>query len=43
MSTVFSDIGIQYQLNKRWMLRSEGGIIGNRKSILLSLNYRFLL
>ena len=36
-------IGIQYQLNKRWMLRSEGGIIGNRKSILLSLNYRFLL
>ena len=36
-------IGIQYQLNKRWMFRSEGGIIGNRKSILLSLNYRFLL
>jgi hypothetical protein len=36
-------IGIQYQLNKRWMLRSEGGIIGNRKSILVSLNYRFML
>jgi hypothetical protein len=34
-------IGIQYQLNKRWMLRSEGGIIGNRKSFLISLNYRF--
>lgn len=36
-------VGIQYQLNKRWMLRSEGGIIGNRKSFLISLNYRFLL
>ncbi len=36
-------IGIQYQLNKRWMIRSEGGIIGDRKSFLLSLNYRFLL
>jgi opacity protein-like surface antigen len=36
-------IGVQYQLNKRWMLRSEGGIIGDRKSFLASLNYRFLL
>ena len=36
-------IGIQYQINKRWMIRSEGGVIGNRKSFLLSLNYRFLL
>ena len=36
-------IGIQYQLNKRWMLRSEGGVIGDRKSFLVSLNYRFLL
>ena len=36
-------IGIQYQINKRWMIRSEGGVIGNRKSILLSLNYRFLI
>jgi hypothetical protein len=36
-------LGIQYQLNKRWMLRSEVGFIGNRKSILASLNYRFLL
>ena len=36
-------VGIQYQLNKRWMLRSEGGIIGNRKSFLISLNYRFIL
>ena len=36
-------IGAQYQFNKHWMLRSEAGIIGNRKSFLLSLNYRFLL
>ena len=36
-------VGIQYQYNKHWMLRSEAGIIGDRKSFLLSLNYRFLL
>lgn len=36
-------IGVQYQYNKHWMLRTEGGIIGDRKSFLLSLNYRFLL
>ncbi len=36
-------IGAQFQLNKRWMFRSEGGIIGDRKSFLLSANYRFLL
>jgi len=35
-------IGAQFQLNKHWMLRSEGGIIGDRKSFLISLNYRFL-
>jgi len=35
-------IGAQFQLNKHWMLRSEGGIIGDRKSFLVSLNYRFL-
>jgi len=35
--------GIQYQYNKHWMLRSEAGLIGDRKSFLLSLNYRFLL
>ncbi len=34
-------IGGQYQYNKSWQLRAEGGIIGNRKSFLLSLNYRF--
>lgn len=36
-------IGGQFQLNKRWMLRSEVGFIGNRKSFLASINYRFLL
>lgn len=36
-------IGIQYQHNKRWIFRSEAGIIGDRKSIMLSINYRFLL
>ncbi len=35
-------IGAQFQLNKRWMLRSEGGVLGNRKSFLMSINYRFL-
>jgi len=36
-------IGAQFQLNKHWMLRTEGGIIGDRKSFLLSANYRFLM
>ncbi|MDN3644154.1 hypothetical protein QWY87_15680 [Lutimonas halocynthiae] len=36
-------IGGQFQLNKRWMFRSEAGLIGNRKSFLVSINYRFLL
>mgnify|MGYP000381805110 CR=1 FL=1 len=36
-------IGGQYQLNKRWMFRTEAGLIGNRKSFLLSINYRFLI
>ena len=35
-------IGFQYQLNKTWQFRAEGGLIGDRKSLLLSLNYRFL-
>ncbi len=35
-------IGLQYQINKTWQFRTEGGVIGDRKSILLSLNYRFL-
>jgi hypothetical protein len=33
--------GAQFQLNKHWQLRSEGGIIGDRKSFLISVNYRF--
>ncbi len=36
-------IGAQFQLDKNWMFRTEGGIIGDRKSLLLSLNWRFLL
>jgi hypothetical protein len=36
-------LGFQFQLNKRWMFRGEAGIIGNRKSALLSINYRFLI
>lgn len=34
-------VGGQYQYNKRWMLRTEAGLVGNRKSFLVSLNYRF--
>ena len=36
-------VGAQYQFNKKWQLRTEWGIIGDRKSMLFSLNYRFLL
>jgi len=36
-------IGIQYQLSKRWQFRFESGVIGDRKSVLGSVNYRFLL
>ena len=35
-------IGMQYQFSKAWQLRMESNIIGDRTSILLSLNYRFL-
>jgi hypothetical protein len=34
-------IGGQYQYNKHWQFRAEGGVIGNRKSLLISGNYRF--
>ncbi len=34
-------IGAQYQYSKRWMFRTEWGVLGNRYSALLSLNYRF--
>jgi len=33
--------GAQYQFNKHWMLRTEWGLIGDRKSALVSLNWRF--
>ncbi|MGY0392912.1 hypothetical protein ACW5R3_10190 [Bizionia sp. KMM 8389] len=36
-------IGAQYQPNKHWMFRTEMGVLGNRKSVLLSVNYRFLM
>ena len=35
-------LGLQFQLNKHWMFRTEAGLIGNRKSILASVNYRLL-
>ncbi len=35
-------LGVQFQLNKHWMFRSEAGLVGDRKSILVSVNYRFL-
>lgn len=36
-------VGAQYQLNKHWQLRTEAGLVGNRKSFLVSINYRFLM
>lgn len=36
-------IGAQFQVNKRWMFRTEWGIIGDRKPTLACVNYRFLL
>jgi len=36
-------IGLQYQHNKRWQFRTEAGVIGDRKSALFSINYRFRL
>ena len=35
-------VGLQFQLNKHWMIRSEAGLVGDRKSFLASVNYRFL-
>jgi len=35
-------VGIQFQLNKHWQIRSETGFLGDRNSFLLSVNYRFL-
>jgi len=36
-------VGMQFQLNKKWIFRTEGGLIGDRKSFLASVNYRFLM
>jgi hypothetical protein len=36
-------LGAQFQINKHWMFRAEGGLIGDRKSFLFSVNYRFLV
>ncbi len=35
-------LGAQFQFNKAWQLRSEVGFIGDRKSVLVSINYRVL-
>lgn len=36
-------VGAQYQFNKRWQLRAESNCIGgDRFSVLMSINYRFL-
>lgn len=35
--------GGQFQLNKHWQFRTEAGLIGDRKSFLASVNYRFQL
>ena len=34
-------LGGQFQLNKHWQIRTEVGFIGDRKSFLASVNYRF--
>ena len=31
----------QWQIDKHWQFRAEDGVIGDRKSALVSLNYRF--
>lgn len=34
-------VGGQYQLNKHWMIRAEGGFLGSRVQFLTGLQYRF--
>ncbi len=34
-------VGSQYQMNKHWQVRVEGGFLGDRSSLLISVNYRF--
>ncbi len=36
-------VGAQYQVNKRWVFRTEGGFLGDRTTLLLSANYRFFV
>jgi hypothetical protein len=36
-------VGAQYQVNKRWIFRTEGGFLGDRTTLLLSANYRFFV
>jgi hypothetical protein len=35
--------GGQFQLNKRWVFRTEAGFLGDRTTLLLSANYRFFV
>jgi hypothetical protein len=34
-------LGTQYQYNKHWMIRFEGGFLGSRQQIIAGLQYRF--
>ncbi|MFV0606471.1 MAG: hypothetical protein ACK5NK_11585 [Niabella sp.] len=34
-------IGVQWQIDKHWQVRSEGQVLGDRKALLFSFNYRF--
>jgi hypothetical protein len=36
-------VGGQYQVNKRWVFRTEAGFLGDRTTFLLSANYRFFV
>jgi hypothetical protein len=35
-------LGFQFQFNKKWQFRAEAGLLGDRKSVLASINYRIL-
>ena len=34
-------LGTQFQLNKHWMIRAEGGFLGARTQFIGGLQYRF--
>ncbi len=36
-----ANAGVQFQLNRRFVFRTEAGFLGGRNSLLLSANYRF--